>query len=333
MSLARVLIWLSFAPALQAGGPAAAFWEPLPSLPVGIAGFAATANGAGITVAGGTTWEGDQKLTLDRRWEWPFGGGGWLEREPLPRPYAHGAAGRHENRLVLAAGSDGFMMRNDVIAIPDRGRPNVIGALTEPAAYCASAVAGNMLYVLGGARDIGDLTTLGSSFHAFDLQTGSSESLPAYPGGPVMHARLAVIPNRILVFPGGTYDTTHRRAINQSAVWSYTFDKRRWTRLKDYPFAVRGLAVCTLEAGGHIFAAGGYRSTTGNDPQMTGACFVYDVMADRYDPLPPLPYAAMLMETVRDHEFVYVLGGEDRSRHRATQVFRASIAALLAAAQ
>jgi hypothetical protein len=329
MRLATAVLFALLASARPA--IAASPWEPLPPLPVGVAGGAVFARDGVLDVAGGTAWETDRKLTLADRWRWRDGENGWTSRAALPHPFAHGLYGIFGDRLLIAGGSDGERTRREVYMIDADGDAKVVGTLPEPNAYGGAAVMETTLFVLGGTSDIDDLGRLGASFRAFDLQTGRTASLPDYPGGAVMHARLAVVGDRVLVYPGGTYDSTERRASNLSAVWSYHVPTRRWSRRADYPFSVRGLGVGALDADRFVLTAGGYRSAGGGEMRMTAECFIHDTRIDRYRALPPLPHAAMLMEVVRDGGWVYVIGGEDRARHRVPSVYRARIADLIAA--
>jgi hypothetical protein len=315
-----------------AGRARESIWEPQPSLPVGVAGFVAAEFGGKLHVAGGTAWSDGQKFTLDRRWSWRPGDPAWVQEAPLPRAFAYGASGRFAADWVLAGGATGSATRAEVIRIAAAGGGSTVGALTRPAAYCGSVAVGSRLFVLGGTENIDDLKQLRATFEAFDLSTGRAELLPDYPGGPALHPRLAAIDGGILVFPGGSVVAATGAVINGSAVWHYEFATRRWRPRTSFPFAVRGLAVCALDPG-HILLAGGTRADRNGQSVMTSEAFVYAVTADAFRPLPPLPYAAALMEAVRSGDWIYVLGGEDQARHRAQAVFRAPLASLLEAAR
>ncbi len=321
-----MLLGLAAGPMLEAGS----VWERQPDLPVGIAGFALAVHHGSLHVAGGSAWEDNAKLTLNRRWHWREGDSSWTKQPRLPRPYAYGAYGISGDALVLAGGTDGTATCDDLTAVGRDGAARNIGRLPQPTAYCGSVVSGDALYVLGGTTDIGDLARLHASFWTFDLATGRSEKLPDYPGGPALHPRPAVLDGRLVVFPGGTYDMQQARVVNGSATWAYEPATRRWVPRSDYPFAVRGLAVCALDSDRHILTAGGVRTHPNGVTAMTGECFLYDAANDQFHSLPALPHAVALMGSARIGEWVYVLGGEDRPQHRSVAVFRARISDLLA---
>lgn len=316
-----------------AAGPvlaASSVWERQPDLPVGIAGFALAVHDDSLHVAGGSAWEDNAKLTLDRRWVWREGDSSWTEQPQLSRPFAYGAYGVSGDTLVFAGGTNGITTCDDVTAVDPEGAVRKSSTMPQPTAYCGSAMSGDTLYVLGGTTDIDDLTKLHASFIVIDLQRNCLERLPDYPGGPVLHPRPVMLNGEIIVFPGGAYDASQRRAVNGSAVWAYEPATRRWTPRASYPFAVRGIAACALDSNRHALIAGGVRTHPNGETAMTGECFLYDAANDRFHVLPALPHAAALMGSARIGEWVYVLGGEDRPQHRSVAVFRARISDLLA---
>lgn len=331
MSTLRIIVATLILAATSRVGARDAVWQPLPPLPVGAAGFAAVTLDGALHVAGGTTWEADQKRTLDRHWRWPIDDPSWSEQPRLPRPFAHGASGLFGERLLIAAGSTGSETRADVMLLRRDGTSRPLGALPQPHAYGGSAVADGILYILGGTPNVDDVTQLHAAFSAFDLSTGRSETLPPYPDGPVLHPRLVVLGEQIIVFPGGTYDRRHGRVTNTTAVWAWDRRTRLWSSRAPYPFAVRGLGVCALGPGREVLTVGGVRAGPDGEARMTGEAFLYDAENNQFRPAPALPYAAALIELVRVGEWVYALGGEDRPRHRANDVFRARVADLRAA--
>jgi N-acetylneuraminic acid mutarotase len=312
--------------AAQLGSP----WQPQPVLPMGVAGMAATSFNNTIVVAGGTQWEGDNKLTLAKRWQ--LTNSGWQRQPALPHAFAYGAYGVWEGQLVLAGGIDDSDVRADVLLCDIAGRLRLLAKLPAPRAYCGGTVLGGNLYVLGGTSDIHDLTKLRDTFWCIDLAMGEIVHLPDFPGGRVMHAALAATLSYIFVFPGGKYDDDKRQTQNAQVVWRYSPLLKQWETIAPYPFPVRGLAVCALDER-HVLTVGGYKTApeANEPPAFTTDCFIYDAVENRYRHLPPFPYAAMQMGLLRHGDLIYAIGGEDRARHRANAVYHARIADLIKA--
>ena len=283
-------------------------------------------------VAGGTSWEGGAKVVHEAVWR--FDGERWTAIARLPRPYSVGVFGSIAGSLVLYAGDDGIRTHAGGFVLNADGSSHLLAPLPRPVAYAGTVQKTDWLYILGGTSDLRDLAQLTAGFVRVHPATGMVDELPDFPGGPVVHAALAAPAADILVFPGGTYDATDRVVKNTSEAWKYVIAARRWERIAPYPFAVRGLGVCTIDSR-HVLLAGGNKTEARSRAAdaTTGAAFLYDTLADRYEAVPPLPYAAMLVGIERLGEQVYVFGGEDRARHRAVQVFGARIADLLAAAR
>lgn len=299
-------------------------WKSTAPLPAGLAGFAHTAIGPTLVIAGGTRWENDVKHTLSAVVVYDPATNTWSEGSPLPRPFAFGPFGTFEGRLFAAGGDDGERTRSDIVGLAS---PLVLPA---PAAYAGGALWQGRLHVLGGTPDLRDLSQTHARFHALNFSSGQQEQLPDFPGGPAIHIALTSLDDGLLAFTGGRWDADSRRLVNMDEAWRYDPGKRTWTRLPPYPFPARGVAACALDDR-HVLLAGGYRSF-GDRMDVTAECFLYDAVRDRYLPLPPLPVEAMTIGLLRDNDTIYMIGGEDRPRTRSAAVYRASISDLLKSA-
>jgi N-acetylneuraminic acid mutarotase len=295
-------------------------WEAVAPLPHGLAGFAHGVVAARPVVAGGTRWINEVKHTLADTLCYDPAMNRWTAGRALSRRFAFGAFGVHDGQLVLFGGDDGEQTRADGLAgATDRTLP-------EPVAYAGSSVADGKLYVLGGTPDVRTLARTTDHFVCVDLITGDSAALPPFPGGAVIHVALVAIGADLLAFTGGRWEASEQRLTNTDAAWRYSSAARHWTPIAPFPSPIRGLAACALDER-HILLAGGYQAAGPTD-----ACFLYDVVENRYRPLPPLPVAAMLVGLVKAGDFVYAIGGEDRAKHRSEAVYRSPVAALLTAA-
>jgi len=309
-------------------------WQEIAPLPAGTAGFARGVAEGGPIVAGGNRWEGDSKITLDEVWGYQADANQWKPHMHLPRPFSFGAHGSHQGALHLLGGDDGSMTRADLMVMsPSERAADSIHGLPQPVAYAGSTVSAGILYVLGGTEDVRAPLAMHAQFFGLNLVTREGLRLPSYPGGPVIHAALAAVGERIFAFTGGRLEGSPPLLVNSDQAWRFDPRDRSWTALNPYPFPVRGLAACPVDDR-YILLAGGYRNSpfSGSQGAFTDQCYLYDVQDDRYHPLPPLPHAAMLVGLVRHGDFLYALGGEDRPRHRVSQGYRASVFSLMIAA-
>jgi N-acetylneuraminic acid mutarotase len=310
------------------------FWQPRVALPAGNAGFAHAEVDGQLVIVGGTHWEGDVKQTLDSLLVLDAKGNRWLQISRLQRPFAYGVFAALGDSLYVLGGDDGTRTHANSFIVARDGTSRSFIALPHPLAYAGCVCHGSRLFILGGTKDIRDLDQLTGDFLSVDLTTGRRTRFSDFPGGRVMHAALAIIGDSLFVFPGGTFNVQQRQVQNTQATWRYSLTSGKWEPKATYPFPVRGLAACALDSF-HVLVAGGYKTPTepGATPSFTDECFLYDVVADRYRGLPPLPYAAMLIGLQKVGDSVYLIGGEDRDKHRVDAVYSASIAALLSVAR
>lgn len=322
-----VILAAELAGAIAHGGEV---WTMASPMPVGVAGFSHGILNDRIIVAGGTTWEGNRKVFLDRAWQFDPAGGTWSDLGTLPRPYAFGEFSALHNRLILVGGTDGRTTRSDMLEIPCNGKATAVATLAHPLAYAGSTSCGGLIYLLGGTSDIRNLRQTKSTLQAFYPNSGDTEILPDFPGGPVIHAALVRLSDSLFVFPGGRVDPATGAVMNSRAAWRYRIDRRQWEPIAPYPFATRGLAACILDDR-HVLLAGGHRMSADGTNGSTDTCLIYDVAANAYFLAPALPYSAMLIGLERFGERIYAFGGEDRPMHRATTVCTAFVQQLLAA--
>ena len=276
---------------LEAASP----WNPLPSLPRGSASFAHGVVGERILVAGGTDWEKGAKHTRGTVFALDVGATRWRELAALPRPFSSGAFGAGADGLYLFGGDDGARTGALAMRIDRNGRQYPAGELPLPLSFAGAVRVGSSVFILGGTHDVRDLTQITAEFLSFDLQSGAVTRLPEFPAGPIIHPALAIVDRRIFVFPGGAYDSATKKALTTRRTFYFDLDAQRWTELAPYPFAVRGIGAWPVDDH-RVLLVGGYkaRGSDLSDGAMTNECFLYDVGAQQYRVLPPLPTAAFL---------------------------------------
>lgn len=301
-----------------------ATWERLPPLPMPNGGFVASANQGRIVVVGGVTWQGDTKIWLDRIWTYDPERNAWSETGRLPAPVAYSVFGDNGSTLWFAGGSSGDATHRTLWRM-DAGRPpQVVAALKQGFVNAAGGLIGHLLYVAGGTDDQARTDRITNAFRGIDVRTGEIMPLPDYPEPNLTTGTAAVAGGRLFFFGGARWDNPTRTVVNFASAHVFSPATNRWDCLPPLPHPGRGLAAITLDER-HILVAGGYRN---DDVEFVGDAFVFATDARTYTPTTPLPYAAMVT-LVKNGEWLYCLGGEDRKRHRSAAAFRIRWASLL----
>jgi N-acetylneuraminic acid mutarotase len=314
MPLLRLFLLLLF-PA--ASLPAAPTWERLAPLPVGNGGFIGAAIGGSLVIAGGTTWQGEIKNWLDQIWVYEPARRAWREAGRLAAPLAYGVTGQGADSAWWAGGSSGQVTHRELWRIGADFVPQRIATLDAGFVYATGGRMGNKLYVVGGSADQGALDQVGNRCFSIDLGTGAVTRLADYPETGLMTGTAAVVGDRLHVFGGARWDAERKTAVNHASAHAYSAVTGRWTALLRLPHPGRGYTAVALDDQ-HIYLAGGYRDDA---VEFVADAYLFDVKLGRYLPTTPLPYAAMV-GLVRNGEWLYCLGGEDRKRHRTDAVFR-----------
>lgn len=313
---------LAFATAVSA---APAGWERLAPLPVPNGGFVAAAQDGRLVVVGGVTWRGDTKVWLDGRWSYDPVRNTWSEAGRLPAPLAYSVSGSDGATVWFAGGSAGNTTHRQLWRL-DPGQPPRPTATIEPRlVYAAGAVIGSTLYAVGGTDDQAHVERITNACFGIDLRSGRSTRLADYPEASLTTGTAAAVDGRLHVFGGARWDSARQTVANHRSAHVYTPATNRWEALPSLPFPGRGFTAVALD-NRHILIAGGYRN---DEVEFVTDALIFDSETRTYRPTLPLPYAAMV-GLVRDGEWLYCLGGEDRKRHRTDAVFRIRWSVLLA---
>jgi N-acetylneuraminic acid mutarotase len=306
-----------FGAGLRTGVAAGAGWERRASLPVGNGGFVAAALDGNLVVAGGTTWKGETKRWLDEIWVYDAATDRWRSEGRLPTSLAYPVCGYDGVSLWWVGGSAGGAALPGVWRLGPGLRPERVASGAGGRVYAAGGVMAGRLWVVGGTDDQAALDRVNSGFRAIELESGAVEELPPYPEASVTTAAAVALGGRLFVFGGARWDPASRTVVNHATAHVFDVAARRWRKLPSLPHPARGLAAVALDEQ-RILIAGGYR----NDAvEFVADTVVFDVESGTYRPAPSLPYAAMVT-LVRDREWIYCLGGEDRKRHRTDAVHR-----------
>jgi N-acetylneuraminic acid mutarotase len=298
---------------------AAETWSRLSPLTFPSGNFALGEVRGKIMTAGGITWRDDQKIWLDAIHIYDPRENAWSRIGSLPQGNAYPAFCEHDHSLVLLGGSDGKSMHELMVRITAEGGITT-RSLPLHRVYAGNVVIGDDLYVIAGAGDTSNLSTMTSECQKVNLLSARITALPEYPGGAVMLPACAVVGQRIYAF-GGAHSETSATVTNTAESHVYDATENSWKTIRPLPVAVRGHAACALDES-HILVAGGYTD------KFSDRAWLYDVSGNQYREIAPVPYPAGA-SLLRAGEYVYWIGGEDRMRHRSDQMYRARLRELL----
>ena len=200
--------WLAAVGLLQSVAAAPARWERLAPLPVGNGGFVGGPISGEIVVAGGTTWQGDNNIWLDRIWVYSPVRNAWREAGRLEAPVAYAVAGQVGDTVWYASGSSGGVTHRSLWALDGDLAPRLISRLDRGCVYAAGARIGLALYVVGGTDDQARLDRITNQFLAIDLKTGAVTRLPDYPETSLTTGTAAAVGTQLFVFGGARWDAT-----------------------------------------------------------------------------------------------------------------------------
>ncbi|MEW6303324.1 MAG: hypothetical protein AB1705_07635 [Verrucomicrobiota bacterium] len=322
MSTSKTLAIALFA--LISTSPAAE-WQSVAPLPGPNGGFVCGALNDTLFVLGGTNWRNDTKHWLDGIQARSLKTGEWKLAGKLPAPVAYAASAQTKETLYFMGGSDGSRTHQTLWELNARGQVKARAQIASATVYGGAAIVNQVLYLVCGSKDAADLSQLADACQAIDLKSGAVKSLPPFPGGKFTLPAVTALGDRVFAFTGATF--AGGQVQNQSGAWAFSIRKGQWQRLRDYPFAVRGLAAIALNER-YLLLGGGYKSDAEG---FTNEAFIYDSTNDRYLPARALPYRAMASFALSgDH--LFWLGGEDEKKHRTDRCYRIAWKALLSEA-
>lgn len=298
----------------QAGG-----WQRMADLPEANGGMVCYAAGEDIIVAGGTNWEDGSKRWLAKRWRFGAGASAWKPLPPLPAPLAYtaGDVDARTGAFITAGGSDGGKSTDTIVEWRGDDPPRQLARLPGAVTLAGAGVAGGRLFVVGGAADIADFGTVTARCFDWPVGSGDCRRLADYPAGPTALVAVAVTGTRVHTFTGATWDAATKQVVNLSAAFAFDLGTMKWHPIQPYPFAARGVAAVALDEK-RVYLAGGFK---GGEEGFTDAGFIYDIATDRYAPCAPLPIRA-IAHLVKTGEWLWVVGGEDRQKHRSAACWR-----------
>ena len=296
-------------------------WRSIPPLPVSNGGFIAGFVDNQLLVIGGTTWADGNKSWLTEVASFSSVSKEWRTMQPLAFPIAYAAFGSNDRGVYWLGGSDGTDTWNSFYRITSGSSPQCVSSTGHKAVYAGAAADDEALYIVAGAENVSDLTTLSDRFLRVSVETGEVSTLPPYPGGAVMLPAVVCTGDEVLVFGGGRYDGTEPGVVNITEAYAYSLQHTKWRKLAPLPYARRGMAACRLD-GDTILIGGGYGSIRDQPREgFTNDTLTYRISDDRYTPAADMPYAAMGQALINHRGTLYLMGGEDRTRSRTSAFY------------
>lgn len=294
-------------------------------MPAPNGGFVSGAIAGQIFVIGGTNWEGGTKQWLSEIHTLSCKDTTW-KTEGQKALIAYAVAGLTDQGKVLSivGGTIGTGPSEGRIEVsPGRvdRKPHTLGT---PAVLSAGGVIGSQMIVVGGNDDPANIAGLKNQALVMNLQDGTVEKLPDYPGKPFGSAASVVSGKELFIFGGAHWTGEAQLVINTDAAYAISVESKQWRKLRSFPYAVRGLTAVALD-GDRLYLGGGYKTDAEG---FTAEAFIYDIAADTYTPAKPLPYKAGVGLVICDG-FLYCLGGEDKQKSRTDACYRIPLASLV----
>jgi len=301
-------------------------WQSLPPLPEANAGFAIGRVQRSIVVIGGTNWANSRKNWLRSVHAFDLENLRWTTLAPLAQPLAYAVAVGHDGGLLAVGGTTGEApFRGSVLVRSDLTVAGREGGLPTPVVLSAGGLVAGRVVLVGGTDSAANVAGFRRAALAWEPASGAEHPLPPIPGPPFGIGTAVGVGNELLVFGGCWPVPRPEQVANLADAWAFSVRRNEWRALSPMPHAARGVAAVAL-GDRYVYLAGGCR----DEPVgFTDEACIYDRVANRYFPAPPLPYRAALVGLVADEAYVYCIAGEPAGQQRTAAVYRIKRSALL----
>jgi Kelch motif len=265
-------------------------WQSLAPVPTERTEVAAALLDGRIYVAGGFA---APNRTVDTVEVYDIAADEWTAGPPLPLPVNHAMAAATEAEIFLFGGFTGEGPPSDRAFVLRGEAWEELPRMPEPRGAGGAAVAGGLLYVVGGVGPDG----VAEQTMVFDLETGRW-SFAAGLDRPREHLGVAVAGDTVYAV-GGRAGTLS----GFGDLESYDPGADRWTPLGGMPTPRGGMAAAGTSNGFVVAVGGEEESGTFDEAEA------YDVEGERWIALPPLSTARHGLGVVADGTTVYVIAG------------------------
>lgn len=317
-------------------------WKPLPPIPdrEGFAAAFSGVSGNALLVAGGANfpslrpWEGGKKTWYDSIFVLAAPDGVWKTGFRIPRPVAYGVSVTAAEGVVCIGGGDAQRHYTDVFRLEwQKGtiRTVRLPSLPRPCAFMSGALAGRVVYVVGGIERP-DATECLRTLWALDLDDPVAQwrSLEPCPGPERMLAVVGAVGNSLFVFTGtrlsaGPEGTAVREYLRDG--WRFS-PGQGWRRLADLPrAAVAAASPAPLSTKNRLLVVSGDDGTRlGFKPETQHPGFPRDVLAydpakDAWERVGDAPFSRATVPTAVWNGGTVIPNGEARPGYRTPEVW------------
>ncbi len=280
-----------------------------------------------LVLAGGTYWEGGQKVWLDQVIAYDCAHDRWIDLPPLPKALGYGAGAVWKNQLYYLGGAGPDRAKETsycLRSIDGRYRWEPFTALPQALCYAQAEVVENTLYLCGGAAHPAKLETAAAALFALPLagKPATWTSLAPVPGPGRALFALTGCQGKLFLF-GGCYASAQGEVVNLQDACAYDPASNLWRRLKPVPAPTRAWSASAWNDR-YLFLLGGY--TTSNQAGVPGGKFEeqvlrYDTKRDEYEAVASLPKGVADISFHKWNNAFYGAGGEPGMKRRAPWTF------------
>ena len=337
--------------------------EPLPD-PDGLAGSYAGISNDALIVAGGTNFPGNKRPWTNGTKTWydkifvleSPASSSWKEAGKLPRPMGYGISLTCSEGVVCLGGGDAQRNYADAFILKYKGgmiQVNGLPALPFPLINASGAVAGHMIYVMGGIHNLQD--TAHAQFWRLDLSKPEEklqwEELENFPGATRMLAAAGTMEDDIYIFGGVHLKPVHPDSLPVrdylKDCWKYT-PATGWKRVADLPHPLAASPYPAYNAGqSHLMLFGGDDGSNAlqvsvlkdNHPGFRNEILAFNTITNSWSVMGTMPvdkkndaaqnpsgsvYAPVTTPMVLWNKQLVIAGGEARPAVRSNKVLMGS---------
>jgi N-acetylneuraminic acid mutarotase len=308
--------------AMSAERPITIEWSEGPKLPMGLGGHVAAVIGGEIIVAGGSNWKDEEKIWRDEVWVLDEKKGSWREHGKIPAGLTLPAAAVHDDALLLLGGWTEVGTTADIFRCANGKVDRDSKTLPSGRALGGAADIEGTVYLIGGLTDGADFkTAMKNVLHCRpESENPVWSDLAPLPTAIALSATVT-LGGKIYVFggmgPSGNFTADSANALR------YDPNQDQWTMLSPLPSARRGCGGTAIDDR-YILIVGGCRNEK-DAPVMLDEVLAYDTRENRYHLCAPLPVTALCEAAVMKDGKIYIIGGEDKPRHRTDRVIIGTI--------
>lgn len=317
-------------------------WRRGPELAQAVGGPAAGVLDGKFIVAGGTFWENaEKKFWIGNASAYDPEANAWVDIPDIPQNTAYSCAVSTSDAVYVFGGASKektwthtwkLVKEGDLVA----WKPFV--PMPVPLCNMEAALIGSTAYIVAGTKNGNDFaTSVDNNVWKIDLAAEEPQwsAVVPLPGPLRCGAAVASCGDKLYVFGGAVPSPVHGGSGNTDHAYVFDPKTNRWTRIKNTPYpgswwwAVTHADRYVIVAGGHLWSSlvtAKGRPTSDNYGFMPEV-LVYDTKTDTYSLSDPLPMGIIDYGFVRIRDTLYLVGGEDAPRHRASWLVIGKISA------